>query len=579
MSSGLQKVQVTAQSAFSTVERNTAKAQRSMTNTGRSVMELNKRLDELKRTRDISINKGDIRTANKEIYQLEKRLDKLQNMGKPKGTSSGIGIAAGLTAFGLTAALTSGLAYSAKAGLQGGAQKMSYEVLAGKDKGGKLYNDLTKFAQDSIFGNEVYQSAQTMLAFGVSVDKVLPSLKMLGDISMGNREKLQSLTLAFSQTRSAGRLMGQDLLQYTAAGFNPLHELSIMTGKSMVYLKDQMEKGAISADMVVSAIEHATSKSGMFFDMTNKMAETPFGKWQALQGQIEGVALKLGSNLAPAISIFIDKYGVPFVNWLSSSVDWLSRNWSWIKELVGVLGSAYIAIKTYTAAQAIANAVMAANPVMLLVGALGILIYKLTETSGAFDAFSRNQNEMVNSQSLKTMYATAGAANGQAYADAFAAKAEETQMDRMIAFSKRWGIDYAWVELYQKTFGGGITTDETDRIYKQGKYDYQNYTGKTNALPSSKFIANTFHSNFFKSSPQATSGNPAGVTNADFNQVSGRNDNITGGGARIINYTFNDAIVKGTVINAGSAEEAAGLFDDKVAESILRIMNGNGNEN
>ncbi|MDI9319180.1 MAG: hypothetical protein QM530_01785 [Phycisphaerales bacterium] len=101
------------------------------------------------------------------------------------------------------AAIGAGIGAAISSGMEGAAQKVSFETLGGNAKGGKLYSDLTKFAQDSIFGNELYQNAQTMLAFGVSVDTVLPKLKMLGDISMGNKDRLGSLSLAYSQIMSS----------------------------------------------------------------------------------------------------------------------------------------------------------------------------------------------------------------------------------------------------------------------------------------------------------------------------------------------------------------------------------------
>lgn len=65
-----------------------------------------------------------------------------------------------------------------------------------------------------------------MLSFGIAQDRIMPNIKALGDIAMGDRNKLNSLTLAFSQMTASGRLMGQDLLQMINAGFNPLSEIS-----------------------------------------------------------------------------------------------------------------------------------------------------------------------------------------------------------------------------------------------------------------------------------------------------------------------------------------------------------------
>ncbi len=210
------------------------------------------------------------------------------------------------------AALAAGVAIAAALGssistaMEGSAQKVSFEVLGGKDKGDQLYGALTKFAQDSIFGNEVYKDAQTMLGFGIAIDTVLPRIKQLGDLSMGNAQKLESLSLVFAQTTAAGKLMGQDALQYINAGWNPLQEMVKMTGKSLTYWKEQMEDGAITAAMVGKALDHATGPMGSFYKMTEKIGDTTYGKWQAFKGQLEGIALQLGTALLPVAGKVID---------------------------------------------------------------------------------------------------------------------------------------------------------------------------------------------------------------------------------------------------------------------------------
>ena len=68
---------------------------------------------------------------------------------------------------------------------------------------------------------------------------------------------------------ASGRLMGQDLLQMINAGFNPLSEISRKTGKSIGVLKEEMEKGKISAEMVTQAFYSATQAGGQFHGMTD----------------------------------------------------------------------------------------------------------------------------------------------------------------------------------------------------------------------------------------------------------------------------------------------------------------------
>jgi tape measure domain-containing protein len=93
---------------------------------------------------------------------------------------------------------------------------------------------------------DLADATQTLLAFGQDSSTVMDTLQSLGDIAMGDSQKLQSLTLAFAQASSSGKLMGQDLMQMVNAGFNPLLTISEKTGASMGDLKEFMSNGKAS---------------------------------------------------------------------------------------------------------------------------------------------------------------------------------------------------------------------------------------------------------------------------------------------------------------------------------------------
>lgn len=161
----------------------------------------------------------------------------------------------------------------------------SFEVLLGGKGISGFMSEMKQFAVDSPLSmNGVANAAQTLLGFGITAEKVMPTIKQIGDISMGNEERFKSLSLAFAQMSATGKLMGQDLLQMINAGFNPLQTISEKTGKSIGELKKDMENGAISSEMVAQAFASATEKGGKFYGMTQKQAEGIRG----LQAQLEG---------------------------------------------------------------------------------------------------------------------------------------------------------------------------------------------------------------------------------------------------------------------------------------------------
>ena len=139
-------------------------------------------------------------------------------------------------------------------------------------------------------------AVQMMTSFGIEAEKSIDYLKAIGDISMGDTGKFNSLALAFSQMSSAGKLMGQDLLQMINAGFSPLEEISRKTGKSIGELKNEMSKGAITSKMVQDAFISATSAGGKFYGMASEGAKTLNGQISMLQESFDNMFNEIGSK-------------------------------------------------------------------------------------------------------------------------------------------------------------------------------------------------------------------------------------------------------------------------------------------
>ena len=139
-------------------------------------------------------------------------------------------------------------------------------------------------------------AVQMMTSFGIEAEKSIDYLKAIGDISMGDTGKFNSLALAFSQMSSAGKLMGQDLMQMVNAGFNPLEEISRKTGKSIGELKNEMSSGAISSKMVQDAFISATSAGGKFFGMADEGSKTLNGQISMLQESFDNMFNEIGSK-------------------------------------------------------------------------------------------------------------------------------------------------------------------------------------------------------------------------------------------------------------------------------------------
>ena len=162
-------------------------------------------------------------------------------------------------------------------------------TLLGDDAAGKQFSDyITQFAKATPYGiSELSGLAKGLIQYNVSLDDTKMYMQQLGDIAMGDKQKMASLGVVLGQVASAGRLQGQDLMQFINAGFNPLSVLSEMTGKTMAQLRDDMSQGAISFEMVSAALKKATSEGGRFYKGMEKGSKTISGLWSTAMDNIK----------------------------------------------------------------------------------------------------------------------------------------------------------------------------------------------------------------------------------------------------------------------------------------------------
>ena len=285
----------------------------------------------------------------------------------------------------------------------------SLKVLLGgnEEKLNNIMGQIKEYALASPLNTkDMVGAVQMMTSFGIEAEKSIDYLKAIGDISMGDTGKFNSLALAFSQMSSAGKLMGQDLMQMVNAGFNPLEEIARKTGKSIGELKEEMSKGAITSKMVQDAFISATSAGGKFFGMSSEGAKTLNGQismlgesfdmmFNEIGSKGEGVimdAVKTGTFLVDnyeqvgkVIVGLVETYGAYRVGLALST---LAQNGH---TLAMTLARAQILLTEK--AQALLNATMLANPYVLAATALGalvgVMIISADTTTAAEDALER----------------------------------------------------------------------------------------------------------------------------------------------------------------------------------------------
>lgn len=218
-----------------------------------------------------------------------------------RSASASRSFAVGLTAVG---AAVGGLGFAAiKAAADAEQSEIAFTTMLGSAEKADLFiRDLVDFAKRTPFELKgLEESSKKLLAFGVQTQNIIPDLRSLGNIAAGvGQEKLPFLINAFGQVRAKGRLMGQELLQFTEAGVPLAEELAKSFGKTTAQIQDMISKGEVGFEDVRDALEGLSGESGRFNNLMDKQADS-------LNGMI--------SNLRDAWDIFLRGEGQQLIEW------------------------------------------------------------------------------------------------------------------------------------------------------------------------------------------------------------------------------------------------------------------------
>ena len=321
---------------------------------------------------------------------------------------------------------SSKLAEVVKSGVDYNATMESYltnfKVMLGSEEAAATkLSEIRKMAASTPFSlDDLTSGTQTLLQFGIAADDTTGVLQRLGDISLGNAEKLQTLTRAYGKMSSAQKVTLENVNMMIDAGFNPLNQICDATGESMSDLYKRISDGKVSFSELEAAVEAATSQGGQFYNGMLEASQTFSGRMSTLKDNVSALTGELTSGLFAALGDLVVKLNEVVVSFLDSD-----EKMAQLKETIGIAtavvaaaGTAFLTYKGYVAAataievvhtaattamtaahkaaeagatglavaQAGLNAVLKANPIGLVVSLLAALAaglvtaYKTSET-------------------------------------------------------------------------------------------------------------------------------------------------------------------------------------------------------
>ena len=292
------------------------------------------------------LEKG-LKSLKSDLNSLEKSTSGISSK-LSKGLSS-IGNVATKAGTALTVGLTTPLIALGTAGVKYNAQMEDFEanlttLLGNADKAKDMLNDLKEMANTTPFEtSDLLEATQMMLGFGLAADKTQGYLQTLGDISMGNSEKLMSLTRAFSQIGAAGKATMEDINQMIDAGFNPLQIMSETTGKSMADLREEVSAGEVSFEDIAEAMQIATSEGGRYYNAMEKASQTMNGKLSTAMDALKTALGELTQSLLPVVTKVVEK----ITEWANAFANLDQETQETILKIAGVVAIAGPALTVF----------------------------------------------------------------------------------------------------------------------------------------------------------------------------------------------------------------------------------------
>ena len=332
-----------------------------------------------------------------------------------------------------------------KSGLDYNAQMESYltnfKVMLGDEQlAAEKLEEIRRMAASTPFSlSDLTEGTQTLLQFGVAADDTTGVLKRLGDISLGNADKLQTLVRAYGKMSSAQKVTLENVNMMIDAGFNPLNQICDATGESMSALYKRISDGKVSFNELEAAVAAATSEGGQFYNGMLEASQNFNGRLSTLKDNVAALTGELTSGLFSALGDILVK-----ANELVVSITEDDAKMAALKETIGVLTAAVVAVTAavlsykatvaaataitalHTAAttamaaahkaaaagatglqvaQAALNTVLSANPIGLVVAALAaglVTAYHTSETfrsavDSAFSAIQKTASNVIGS--------------------------------------------------------------------------------------------------------------------------------------------------------------------------------------
>ena len=159
-----------------------------------------------------------------------------------------------ITAVG-AAALKTGIEYNT---LQQTSRAAMKTLMGGAKEANAQMDKLDEFAKKSPFAKQVFiQAQQQLIGFGMSAEKVLPTLDAIQNAvaaTGGGNQQIKEVVETMAKIQSASKITGQDLIEFGNRGIDAAGLIGSQMGKTGAQIREDITAGALGADQALDAL-------------------------------------------------------------------------------------------------------------------------------------------------------------------------------------------------------------------------------------------------------------------------------------------------------------------------------------
>ncbi|MGY5550772.1 tape measure protein [Riemerella anatipestifer] len=265
-------------------------------------------------------------------------------------------------------------------------------MLKSKEKANELMGQMVDLAAKTPFSlQEVSAGAKQLLAFQVPANEVVDTLTRMGNIAAGLGVPMSRINLVYGQVMAKGKLMGDDLRQFTEAGIPMVAELANKFNTTTAEIQKMVSEGKVGFKDVQDVLFNMTNEGGLFFNLMEEQSKVLSGQVSNLEDAFERMLNKIGESnegilysgiegatylvehyedVIDVLTILVATYGSYRAALIVTSV---LQKAQITQQAISNWLSLAKSIRTAKDAQALFNLTTSANPIGAIIALIGLL--------------------------------------------------------------------------------------------------------------------------------------------------------------------------------------------------------------